>query len=320
MSFYSRFSTHLRSHSLLISIVCLQFLFFLLISTSFNGSKPREGYEMVEIKREKLKFIEFGYISVSLIGRGREAQLWLGFSQKEGKAVAIRMAEQRREFDDVVRDIMRNPHPNLVEFKGIERKNGEENVLVFMEYLPISLEKLIKTHPTSQLIEWFIDIADGMNHLHSLGYIHRDLSMRNIMLDLKYNAKVVDFGMTQKVSEQIDKSKFPNEPVRWSSPEALQHNKFSFKSDVWSFGVLLWEIISWGQTPFSRMNSSEKIKEEVVNGNIEKHLIFPANFSEEVLTIIKSCWAMDPNDRPSFKELSERLGLIKNNAIKVGFL
>uniref|UniRef100_A0A8C4RK08 Protein kinase domain-containing protein n=1 Tax=Erpetoichthys calabaricus TaxID=27687 RepID=A0A8C4RK08_ERPCA len=131
------------------------------------------------------------------------------------------------------------------------------------------------------------DTCEGMEYLENNGFIHRDLAARNCLVSEKHVVKVCDFGMTRFVldNEYISStgSKFP---VKWSPPEVFHYSKYSSKSDVWSYGVLMWEIFTEGRTPFENKSNPEVV-DEITQGH---RLYKPYLASRDVYQVMYSCW------------------------------
>uniref|UniRef100_A0A673HUK0 Tyrosine-protein kinase n=1 Tax=Sinocyclocheilus rhinocerous TaxID=307959 RepID=A0A673HUK0_9TELE len=141
------------------------------------------------------------------------------------------------------------------------------------------------------------DVCEGMEHLESKKLLHRDLAGRNILVSEDTVAKVSDFGLAKVSSTATDNSKLP---VKWTAPEALK-NTFSAQSDVWSYGVLLWEIFSYGRQPYPKI---VEVRERVDQGY---RMEPPDECPPDVYSIMTSCWETEPKRRPSFHKLRERL-------------
>ncbi|XP_058498239.1 protein-tyrosine kinase 6b isoform X2 [Solea solea] len=156
---------------------------------------------------------------------------------------------------------------------------------------------------TSSLIDISSQVADGMSYLEEQNSIHRDLAARNVLVGGDYVCKVADFGLARVIKEPFYISKDKNIPFKWSAPEALTHGKFSSKSDVWSFGVLLYEIITYGGIPYPGFNNHE-VLQQIIEGY---RMPAPAKCPDFLHKIMLSCWRAEPDDRPHFKSLRHQL-------------
>jgi len=142
-----------------------------------------------------------------------------------------------------------------------------------------------------------------MVYLSNKGVIHRDLAARNILLDENLTIKISDFGLSRKLYEKIyyrSVNEFPM-PVKWMSPESLDLEKriFTTMSDVWSYGVLCWEILTRGWTPYKNIPNVEILK-HIKSGN---RLCEPPNGTNNIYNLLKKCWAFIPELRPTFSEI-----------------
>ena len=167
-----------------------------------------------------------------------------------------------------------------------------------------------RTLPLKMMLGFARDVAAGMLYLSSLGIVHRDLASRNILLkeDLdddqrrRFVAKVSDFGLSRVVTPQEGyyRSESGLMPIQWSAPEALRHKRFSAKTDVWSYGVLLWEIFSGGAEPYNGLIGPELCSHVDGGGRLSPSL---PTCPDSVYAFMLRCWAADSKDRPSFKEI-----------------
>uniref|UniRef100_A0A9J8AHR4 Protein kinase domain-containing protein n=1 Tax=Cyprinus carpio carpio TaxID=630221 RepID=A0A9J8AHR4_CYPCA len=155
-----------------------------------------------------------------------------------------------------------------------------------------------------QLLFMCQDVCEGMEYLEQNSFIHRDLAARNCLVNERNVVKVCDFGMTRYVLDnQYTSSMGSRFPVKWSPPEVLHFNKFSNKSDVWSFGVLMWEVFSEGKTPFENRSNLEVVEEVTQGGRLYR----PHRASAHIYNIMFHCWHERPHGRPPFSELLQNI-------------
>ncbi|XP_042263869.1 protein-tyrosine kinase 6b [Thunnus maccoyii] len=153
------------------------------------------------------------------------------------------------------------------------------------------------------LIDMGAQVADGMSYLEEKNSIHRDLAARNVLVGEHYICKVADFGLARVIKEPFYITEDKKIPYKWSAPEAISHGKFSNKSDVWSFGVLLYEIITYGGVPYPAF-SNQEVYQQVTRGY---RIPAPSKCPNFLYQIMLKCWSTEPADRPDFKTLKVQL-------------
>ncbi|KAL0601601.1 Tyrosine-protein kinase CSK [Plecturocebus cupreus] len=206
-------------------------------------------------------------------------------------------------------------HSNLVQLLGVivEEKGG---LYIVTEYMAKgSLVDYLRSRGRSVLggdclLKFSLDVCEAMEYLEGNNFVHRDLAARNVLVSEDNVAKVSDFGLTKEASSTQDTGKLP---VKWTAPEALREKKFSTKSDVWSFGILLWEIYSFGRVPYPRIPLKEVIP------RVEKgyKMDAPDGCPPAVYEVMKNCWHLDAATRPSFLQLREQLERIKTHELRL---
>ena len=144
-----------------------------------------------------------------------------------------------------------------------------------------------------------------MCYIASKGLVHRDLAARNVILyENNHIAKISDFGLCSSCDQTFsDQSSWTQKlPIKWLALESLTNRMFSEKSDVWSFGVLMYEMFTFGQIPYASMNNDELLVFLQSNGRLER----PANMTDELCEIMYSCWIKDMEKRPNFAQLQDK--------------
>ncbi|XP_070582070.1 tyrosine kinase receptor Cad96Ca-like [Ptychodera flava] len=223
-------------------------------------------------------------------------------------------------------------HPNVVSLLGCCTK--EDPIYIILEYVRYgSLQSNLRKsrseciyqnlHPRSRditpsdLLKLAWQIAKGMAFLSSIQCIHRDLATRNVLLGEGKTCKISDFGLARDVSgvhvyERKSQSRLP---VRWMALESLIDSVYTTKSDVWSYGVVLWEIVTLGSTPYGALMAKDVIEKLRRGYRIPR----PGHCSEDIYKIMIDCWNKNADDRPSFSDLCVRLRDIIDHSEQVGF-
>lgn len=255
------------------------------------------------------------------IGAGQYGQVYLaeqmmgsegGGIVREPRAVKMLRGgasdDDRKDFVIEAETMLNLANPMLVSIVGVVMQ--QRPWLMVLEYLKYGdlggVLKGCKTKnivlTTPEMLHLSNQIAKGMVFMSSCNYIHMDLAARNCLLGENNVVKVADFGLTKKIwpGETCWKSKdLLTLPIKWCAIEALDSRTFSQASDVWSFGVVLWEIFSYGAVPY-REEKLPEIQRKVREG---LRLAIPANCSRDIYQIMQTCWMKNPDNRPLFKNL-----------------
>ncbi|CAH3022246.1 unnamed protein product [Porites evermanni] len=271
----------------------------------------------IELPRSAVEFKE-------KLGEGAFGEVFKGVVRISGKFTICAIKKLKANATEVEKRDLKNEleimatagkHPNLVSLLGACTETEPVLVVVRLaqngclldylrksrEHLYINVEKSKINFELSDRVGIARDIANGMLHLSNRKCIHRDLAARNVLLDENFVAMVSDFGLSRDVYESgaYENTSGGVLPVRWMALESLVDYTYSTKTDVWSFGVVLWEIESGGEMPYPGLAGMELV-DFLKSG---KRLRQPDGCPDNIFNIMTSCWHPDPSQRPSFNEI-----------------
>ncbi|KAK3703285.1 hypothetical protein QZH41_019312 [Actinostola sp. cb2023] len=304
-----------QSEELLDDLVYLRLMGF-----NRNWELPRDR---LEVTNEKLGSGCFGNVYTGL------------YTRKDGKemVVAVKMLKATAT-DDGHKDIIAEleilkqvgRHPNIVSLVGACTK--DEPICIVIELVEggclhellrktrivyerrSGYENIRSSLTDRDLVTIALDIAKGMKHLHKKQCIHRDLATRNVLIGKGLVAKIADFGLARNVPSDglYVKTSGGRVPWKWMAPEALR-GLFTNKSDIWSFGILLWEMVTLGDTPYPTTSQVILLYNRLVDGyRLEK----PTQCDELLYALMSACWSAESDARPDFEEIHSRLRDILN--------
>ncbi|KAK0394150.1 hypothetical protein QR680_000593 [Steinernema hermaphroditum] len=149
------------------------------------------------------------------------------------------------------------------------------------------------------LLSFSWQISNGLEYLSSVGCIHRDIALRNVLLDESNTCKIGDFGLCRLTDNLLYTARGGRLPLRWMAPESLRSFEYSFQSDVWSYGILLYELFTFGEVPYGAVDNAEILQYLESGQRLEKPIFCPT----EIYSIMMDCWKENGSDRPSFSQI-----------------
>uniref|UniRef100_A0A8C7ILK6 receptor protein-tyrosine kinase n=1 Tax=Oncorhynchus kisutch TaxID=8019 RepID=A0A8C7ILK6_ONCKI len=249
-----------------------------------------------------------------VIGAGEFGEVFRGILKAPGRkevAVAIKTLKpgysekQRQDFLSEASIMGQFSHQNIIRLEGVVTKF--KHAMIVTEYMENgALDKYLKDHdgelPSFQLVGMMRGIAAGMKYLSDMSYVHRDLAARNILVNNNLECKVSDFGLSRVLEDDPEGTYTTSGgkiPIRWTAPEAIAYRKFTSASDVWSFGIVMWEVMAFGERPYWDMSNCEVMK--AINEAFR--LPAPMDCPSTVYQLMLQCWLQERSKRPRFPDI-----------------
>uniref|UniRef100_A0AAZ3PH96 receptor protein-tyrosine kinase n=1 Tax=Oncorhynchus tshawytscha TaxID=74940 RepID=A0AAZ3PH96_ONCTS len=258
-----------------------------------------------------------------VIGIGEFGEVCSGRLRLQGKReiyVAIKSLKagyadkQRRDFLSEASIMGQFDHPNIIRLEGVVTRC--KPVMIITEYMENgSLNTFLRKHDGQftviQLVGMLRGIVSGMKYLSDMSYVHRDLAARNILVNSNLVCKVSDFGLSRVLEDESEAAYTTQEvtgtyhspggkiPIRWTAPEAIAYRKFTPASDTWSYGVVMWEVMSYGERPYWDMSNQDVIKAIDEGYRLPPPMDCPVCLHQLML----DCWQRDRIHRPSFTQI-----------------
>lgn len=251
----------------------------------------------------------------AMLGCGAFGRVYKGVWVPEGENVKVPVAikvlreetnaNTSKEFLEEAYIMATVEHPNLLQLLAVCMTS---QMMLITQLMPLGcLLDYVRTHRekigSKALLNWSTQIARGMAYLEERRLVHRDLAARNVLVQNPNCVKITDFGLAKllDVNEDEYKAAGGKMPIKWLALECIQHRIFTHKSDVWAFGVTIWELLTYGARPYENI-SAKDVPELIENG---LKLPQPAICTLDIYCILVSCWMLDAEARPSFKQLTE---------------
>uniref|UniRef100_A0AC35TWX3 Receptor protein-tyrosine kinase n=1 Tax=Rhabditophanes sp. KR3021 TaxID=114890 RepID=A0AC35TWX3_9BILA len=297
-----------------------------------SSDPPAEPYVIPEIESQYLK-------PEDMIGEGFFSYIRIGSYKKRNtnnlqQVVIVSLKPhcskmEKENFEESLTSVASFEHPNILKLLGACYLIRTEISGIFDYEVQVDLNQFLKRRSTpnnlhdhgdsDDFLKIALQIAQGMDYLCCHGFVHQDLATRNCYISDERTIKISTFHMIRNGYEE-DYYKAPHKPklpLRWLSKEAFQLSRFTSASDVWMFGVTLWELFSKGKAPYANF-SNEDVVEMI---NMRSLLECPTNCPPSMYSLIIECWNEHPDRRPSFSELSSRLqSMCINGAMQQPFL
>jgi len=289
-----------------------------------SGGTVQQPPPVVVVSPQTSSTIDYRELHVGkLIGSGEFAEVYEGTYRKVRVAIKILKESNSAALFLHEADIMSSlKHPNLVHFLGVAQK-PDNIIYIVTEFMAKgSLLHYLTTRGRSvisqkDLLSFAIDTCEGLTYLEENHIVHRDVAASNVLIADDNTAKVSDFGLaktvetTEKENGHVITAEKIKCRTKWTAPEALESKKYTHKSDMWSYGILLWEIFSYGRCPYPRIPANDVLLNLKQGHRMEP----PDGCPQEIGDIMRQTWYADPDRRPSFAEVLERLKRINSSTI-----
>ncbi|KAM9270028.1 LOW QUALITY PROTEIN: ephrin type-A receptor 2 [Morus bassanus] len=248
-----------------------------------------------------------------VIGAGEFGEVYKGTLKRGKKEVPVAIKtlkvgyteKQRVDFLSEATIMGQFCHHNIIRLEGVVSKC--KPFMIITEYMENgALDKFLREKEGEfgviQLVGMLRGIAAGMKYLANMNYVHRDLAARNILVNSNLVCKVSDFGLSRVLEDDPEATYTTSGgkiPIRWTAPEAISYRKFTSASDVWSYGIVMWEVMSYGERPYWELSNHEVMK--AINEGFR--LPAPLDCPSAIYQLMMQCWQQERSRRPKFADI-----------------
>ncbi|UYV84001.1 ABL1, partial [Cordylochernes scorpioides] len=253
------------------------------------------------------------------LGGGQYGDVYEAIWKRYNMTVAVKTLKEDtmalKDFKEEATIMKEMKHPNLVQLLGVCTR--EPPFYIITEFMACGnlldyLREANKEEITAVVLMYMAtQIASGMAYLEAHSFIHRDLAARNCLVGESHLVKVADFGLARLMRDDTYTARAGAKfPIKWTAPEGLAYNKFSTKSDVWAFGILVWELATYGMSPYPGVDLAD-VYHMLESGY---RMECPPGCPPKAYELMRQCWQWDPQDRPTFQEIHLTLETMFQNS------
>uniref|UniRef100_A0A7N6BEG3 Protein tyrosine kinase 7 (inactive) n=1 Tax=Anabas testudineus TaxID=64144 RepID=A0A7N6BEG3_ANATE len=285
------------------------------------------------VNNDKLHFSRANLQTITTLGKGEFGEVLLskakGIEESQEETVVLVKSLQSRDeqlqlnFRREAEMFGKLSHPNVVRLLGLCREAEPHYMILeyydlgdLKQFLRISKNKddKVKSQPISTKTKVSIcaQVAHGMEHLSNHRFVHKDLAARNCLINSQRRVKVSSLSLSKDVyNSEYYHYRQAWIPLRWLPAESVFEDDFSTKSDVWAFGMLMWEVFSYGEMPYTKLNDDE-VLEGLQTGKLK--LPIPEGCPSRIYKLMVRCWALSLKERPSFTDIVHALGELPSDS------
>ncbi|XP_063919598.1 focal adhesion kinase 1 isoform X7 [Zophobas morio] len=277
-----------------------------------EGDYSTPATKSYELQRDQIHLGE-------ILGEGQFGDVHKGtFKSKDGNLVPVAVKTCKREADlnttekflEEAYIMQKFDHQHIIKLIGV---CSQSPVWIVMELAKLGeLRAYLQNNKDeldlATLLLYAFQLSTALSYLESKKFVHRDIAARNVLVSSHTCVKLADFGLSRSMSDDQSyyKASKGKLPIKWMSPESINFRRFTTASDVWMFGVCMWEILMLGVKPFQGVKNNEVLT-KIENG---ERLALPPNCPPRLYSLMSQCWSYEPSKRPSFKEVKELLNEI----------